>query len=43
MPTVAVDKEDLWERLGHKYCNYAPYTLAQVIADIICASPRGVR
>ena len=20
MPTVAVDKEDLWERLGHKYC-----------------------
>lgn len=20
MPTVAVDKEELWERLGHKYC-----------------------
>lgn len=21
MPTVAVDKADLWERLGHEYCN----------------------
>ena len=20
MPTVAVDKEELWERLGHSYC-----------------------
>ena len=20
MPTVAVDKEELWERLGHRYC-----------------------
>jgi hypothetical protein len=23
MPTVSVDKEDLWERLERKYCMYA--------------------
>lgn len=22
MPTVAVDKEDLWDRLGHRYSDY---------------------
>jgi phenylalanyl-tRNA synthetase beta chain len=31
MPTVAVDKEELWERLGHSYCtlicNLSPQTM----------------
>ena len=27
MPTVAVDKEELWERLGHRYCELCPLYL----------------
>lgn len=27
MPTVAVDKEDLWDRLGRKYSDYLLFVL----------------
>ena len=25
MPTVAVDKEELWRRLGREYCEYQSF------------------
>jgi len=33
MPTVAVDKADLWERLGKEYSEL-PYFLPSLVADL---------
>jgi phenylalanyl-tRNA synthetase beta chain len=33
MPTVAVDKEELWERLGHRYCAWFADLFSLTVID----------
>ena len=33
MPTVAVDKEELWERLGHSYCMRFALLFSRTVTD----------
>lgn len=42
MPTVAVDKADLWERLGQEYCISIPFFLTRICLDRHLPSFRGL-